>query len=76
MCRVLGVSRGGYYSWLRRTDQPPCKRERANDELRDAIQAAFKRSRATYGAPRIHAELNGSGMSCSLGVAWAGWLVS
>lgn len=67
MCRVLGVSRGGYYTWLKRGDQPPCNREETNRQLRDAIQATFKRSRGTYGAPRIHAELNRSGWACSRG---------
>ena len=67
MCRVLGVSRAGYYTWLKRTDQPPCKREEANHQLTQAIQVAFKRSRGTYGAPRIHAELNRTGWVCSRG---------
>ena len=37
----------------------------ANQELTAAIQATFKRSRGTYGAPRIHAELKSQGMECS-----------
>jgi hypothetical protein len=38
----------------------------ANQELTAAIQTTFTRSRGTYGAPRIHAELNSTGMTCSL----------
>ncbi len=38
----------------------------ANQELTAAIQTTFKRSRGTYGAPRIHAELKNTGMTCSL----------
>jgi transposase InsO family protein len=38
----------------------------ANQQLTAAIQATFKRSRGTYGAPRIYAELKESGMVCSL----------
>ena len=34
-CRVLGVSRSGYYAWLKR---PPSERERANQHLTEAIQ--------------------------------------
>ncbi len=66
MCRVLGVSKGGYYTWVKRQEQPPCRREMANQELTAAIQTSFTRSRGTYGAPRIHAELNSTGMTCSL----------
>lgn len=66
MCRVLGVSKGGYYTWVKRQEQPPSRREMANQELTAAIQATFKRSRRTYGAPRIHAELNSAGTMCSL----------
>lgn len=54
MCRVLGVSRSGYYNWLRRT---PSKRERDNERLRVEIAAIHRESRETYGSPRVHAEL-------------------
>jgi putative transposase len=70
MCRVLGVSKGGYYTWVKRQTAPPSRRETgsevANQELTAAIQTTFKRSRGTYGAPRIHAELNSTGTICSL----------
>jgi hypothetical protein len=42
MCRVLGVSRGGYYTWAKRQEQPPSRREMANQELTAAIEATFK----------------------------------
>ena len=38
----------------------------ANQELTSAIQTTFKKSRGTYGAPRIHAELNSTGTPCGL----------
>jgi putative transposase len=53
MCRVLGVSPGGYYAWLKR---PPSARVRADAELSKRIAKIHRRSRETYGAPRIHAE--------------------
>jgi putative transposase len=59
MCRVLGVSPGGYYARLRR---PPSARARADVELSARIAAIHHRSRATYGAPRIHAELAEQGI--------------
>lgn len=37
----------------------------ANQQLTAAIQITFKRSRGTYGAPRIHAELKSQGIECS-----------
>ena len=54
MSRVLGVSSSGYYAWRKRE---PSQRERANRALLEQIRAIFKRSRATYGSPRIQAEL-------------------
>lgn len=58
MCRVLGVSRSGYYAWRQR---PPSARERADHELALLIRATHQRSRGTYGAPRIQAELKAQG---------------
>ncbi len=54
ICRVLGVSPGGYYARLKR---PPSARARADAELSARIAEIHRHSRATYGAPRIHAEL-------------------
>ena len=51
LCRVLGVSRAGFYAWRSR---PPSARAVADQALLEQIR---QRSRVTYGAPRIHAEL-------------------
>jgi putative transposase len=59
MCRVLGVSASGYYARLTR---PPAARARVDAELSARIAAIHRRSRATYGAPRIHAELTAEGI--------------
>ena len=59
MCRVLAVSASGYYAWLKR---PPSARARADAELSTRIARFISRSRGTYGAPRIHAELQRSGI--------------
>ena len=58
MCALLGVSPSGYYAWLSR---PPSTREMADRALRDRIVDIHSRSRGTYGAPRIHAELAAQG---------------
>ena len=47
-CRVLGVSRAGYYAWRER---PPSARARADAALTDVIHAIHRQSRGAYGAP-------------------------
>ena len=59
MCRVLGVSPGGFYARLKRA---PSARARTDAELSERIAEIHRRSRATYGAPRIHAELKAQGI--------------
>ncbi len=53
-CRVLGVSASGYYAWMLR---PPSARRVIDAVLLERIRAIHQKSRGTYGAPRIHAEL-------------------
>jgi len=52
--RLLEVSASGYYQWCRRQ---PSAREREDAVLVQAITASHRRSRKTYGAPRIAADL-------------------
>ena len=59
MSRILGVSRSGYYAWR---DRSPSARSIADAALTDRIKAIHADSRATYGAPRIHAELVDEGV--------------
>jgi len=59
MCRVLGVSSGGSYAHLKR---PRSVRTTADAELTARIAEIHRRSRQTYGAPRIHAELKEQGI--------------
>lgn len=59
ICRVLGVSPGGYYARLKR---PPSARARTDTVLSERIAEIHRRSHATYGAPRIHAELKAQGI--------------
>jgi putative transposase len=61
LCRALGVSSSGYWAWRRRT---PSRRATATAQLREQIVAIHSASRATYGAPRIHAELAAQGVRC------------
>jgi putative transposase len=54
MCRVLGVSTSGFYAWL---DRVPSARAQTDARLSTQIQDIHRRSRHTYGMPRVHAEL-------------------
>lgn len=54
LCRLLGVSPSGYYAWCKRA---PSARAQADARLSATIQQIHVASRATYGAPRVHAEL-------------------
>ena len=60
MAHVFGVSPSGYYAWRRR---PLSARVRADADLRTRVRAIHTRSRGTYGAPRIHAELAEAGVT-------------
>jgi putative transposase len=57
-CRVLGVSTSGYYAWQVR---PLSGRTQADRALLEQIREIHARSRGTYGAPRIQAELAAQG---------------
>jgi len=63
MCKVLEVSRSGFYSWLKRDES---SRARANRELTAEIREIHNESRGIYGAPRIHAVLQRRGRKCGL----------
>jgi len=54
LCRVLDVSRSGYYRWR---SAPPSERSTTDAKLKPMIAAIFAENRETYGSPRIHAEL-------------------
>ena len=54
LCRVLGISRGGFYAAERRA---PSKRQLGDERILVAIREIHKDSRETYGAPRVHAML-------------------
>ncbi len=61
MCRMLGVSRSGYYDWR---DRPPSRSSLENATLTSKIREIHRRSREIYGSPRIHAELRALGIRC------------
>ena len=59
MCRLLKVSKSGYYAWLKR---PRSRRALMDLALSARIEAIHRRSYGVYGAPRIHAQLRAQGV--------------
>lgn len=62
LCRVIVCSRSGFYAWRGR---PPSARRHRDEQLTGLIGQIHDRSRRTYGAPRVHAELRRLGERCS-----------
>ena len=62
MCRLLDVSRSGFYQWLR---SPLSDRAVADHRLLGLIRATYTASHGVYGAPRIFLDLREAGETCS-----------
>jgi transposase InsO family protein len=62
MCRVLDVSRSGFYDWVNRE---PSKRELSDRQLKFEIEAIWEASNRTYGSPRIWRWLHNQGFNPS-----------
>jgi hypothetical protein len=61
MCRMLRVSRAGFYAWRRR---PLAARTRQNQVLAVAVAAIYTEHHGRYGSPRVQMELRDRGQ-CS-----------
>ena len=62
MCRVLEVSPSGYYASLKR---PPSWHAVIDEVLMARVRIIHAESGATYGAPRVHLELQAEGLPAS-----------
>jgi putative transposase len=62
MCRVLKVSVAGFYAWKKRK---PSQGAQNRARLLEQVRAIHRRSRGTYGSPRIHRELLSLGFEVS-----------
>ena len=60
MCRVLEVSRAGYYAWRAR---PLCEHGKTDQVLTAQIRAIQHRVKRRYGSPRVRRELKALGVS-------------
>ena len=64
MCKVLEISRSGFYAWLGRDESDRALEDR---RLTALICGIFDESRGTYGAPRVHRALRKRGVRCGKG---------
>lgn len=63
MCRVLRVTRQGFYAWRKRE---PSARSRRRDALAEKAARIHHDSRGTYGSPRVHEQLRQEGERVSV----------
>ncbi len=61
MCRVLEVSRSGFYAWRSRV---PSATETRREGLTEQVTRIHAEVKARYGSPRMHAELVDRGHDC------------
>jgi len=62
LCRLLGVTRQGYYAFAKRPASARAEKERL---LQERIRALHAESRGTYGSPRLHVALQREGIRVS-----------
>ena len=60
-CRVLDVSRSGFYEWR---DRPPSPRQQQDTQLLGHIRRIHRFSRENYGARKVHQALLAEGIAC------------
>jgi putative transposase len=63
MCKVLEVSRSGFYAWRKRSESQRSKRQRQLVTTMKTIHG--DRNMKSYGSPRMHRELVARGETCS-----------
>ena len=57
-CKVLNVSRSGYYAWLSR---PVSRRQQRRADLLERIRTVHQDNRRVYGSPRVYQALKAAG---------------
>lgn len=60
MCKLFGIARSAYYDWLKKEDQ-----EIQPTDIDKQVEESFKKSKETYGSPRIHQLLLDQGLKVS-----------
>jgi transposase InsO family protein len=62
MCRVLPVSRSGFYQWLKHR---PSRRQKDNEQLLAQIRQIHAESNRNYGSPKVTDALRQRGINCN-----------
>ena len=62
LCRILRISRSGYYAWCERPESAHARQDR---QLRVRVHASFEASRKRYGSPRVWEDLVEDGIHVS-----------
>lgn len=63
MCRVLNVSRSGFYKWL---NYKPGMKEQRRTKYETLVKDTYQEFKAMYGSRRIAEELKDTGHNCSV----------
>ncbi|MGI8794158.1 MAG: IS3 family transposase, partial [Acidimicrobiales bacterium] len=58
MCELVGLPWSSFYAWVNRE---PSARDVADVVLLEVIRDIYRRSRSTYGVPRVYGQLRRSG---------------
>ena len=66
LCRVIEVTRSGFYAWRTSRQRAATQRESNQSRRRARVRAIFEAHKHRYGAPRIHAQLRHEGLVCDL----------
>ncbi|EMJ91618.1 IS3 family transposase, partial [Leptospira alstonii] len=62
ICKILNVSKSGYYEWLKREDS---ERVKSNKKLDERIRILFEEHENRSGYLRIHQDLRSEGLVIS-----------
>lgn len=66
LCRVIGVTRSGFYAWRGAKARPASQRQLTRKTRRKRVAKVFEQHKHRYGAPRIHAQLAKEGIACNV----------
>lgn len=61
LCRVLKVTRQGFYAWQKKQQQGLTPREVENQKLTEKIKQIYDQNKGRYGVRRVHAQLKADG---------------
>lgn len=65
LCQVIGVTRSGFYAYLKAKLRPASQRQLTRKARRKRVAEVFEQHKHRYGAPRIHAQLIKEGIACN-----------